>query len=173
MSDKAGLKGEFIIDAVALIDFLDGDRALFPLVSRYLGRIWIATTTLEEVEQVEEEDCVELGIYLVEPSIQQLNEASVYAEGTSLSVPDAVSLILARDNDLTLITNDVALRRESQKRGIRLLWGLETIALMVERKILPYEEAAEIAQRIHLANPKYITEKILQDFHNKINKFKV
>src|SRR5690554_7346254 len=114
MSDKAGLKGEFIIDAVALIDFLDGDRALFPLVSRYLGRIWIATTTLEEVEQVEEEDCVELGIYLVEPSIQQLNEASVYAEGTSLSVPDAVSLILARDNDLTLITNDVALRRESR-----------------------------------------------------------
>ena len=151
MSDKAGLKGEFIIYAVALIDFLAGDRALLPLISRYLGRIWIATTTLEEVEQVEEEDCVELGMYLVEPSIQQLNEASIYAEGTPLSIPDAVSLILAQDNDLTLITNDVALRRESQKRGIRLLWGLEIIALLVERDFLPYEEATEIAQRIHLA----------------------
>ncbi|HLW33480.1 MAG TPA: hypothetical protein VKX40_14550 [Aequorivita sp.] len=38
--------------------------------------------------------------------------------------------------------------------------------------LLPYEEAIEIAQRIHWANPKYITEKILQDFHSKIEKFK-
>jgi hypothetical protein len=54
-----------------------------------------------------------------------------------------------------------------------LLWGLETIVLLVERSLLPYEDAIEIAQRIHLGNPKYITEKILQDFHNKIEKFKV
>ncbi|HHU83506.1 MAG TPA: hypothetical protein GXZ26_10940 [Firmicutes bacterium] len=172
MSDKAGLKGEFIIDAGALIDFVNGDRTLLLLISRYLGRIWIATTTLEEVEQVEEEDCVELGMCLVEPSIQQLNEALAFA-GPSLSVPDSIALILARDNDLTLITNDKVLRRESQKRGVRLLWGLETIVLLVERSLLPYEDAIEIAQRIHLGNPKYITEKILQDFHNKIEKFKV
>ena len=109
---------------------------------------------------------------LVEPSIQQLNEALAFA-GPSLSVPDSIALILARDNDLTLITNDKVLRRESQKRGVRLLWGLETIVLLVERSLLPYEDAIEIAQRIHLGNPKYITEKILQDFHNKIEKFKV
>lgn len=102
--------------------------------------------------------------------IQQLNEALALA-GPSLSVPDAIALILARDNDLTLITNDKVLRRESQKRGVRLLWGLETIVLLVERSLLPYEDAIEIAQRIHLAN-KYITKKILDDFYSKIEKFK-
>src|SRR5690606_33594050 len=109
---------------------------LLSLISRYLGRVWIATTTLEEVEQVEEGDCAELGMYLVEPSIQQLNEASVYAKDTPLSVPDAITLILARAKNLTLITNDVALRKNSIESGIKVLWGLETIILLVERNYL-------------------------------------
>jgi len=172
MNFKTNLGGEFIIDAVALIDFLDGDPALLPIISRHLGRIWIATTTLDEVEQVKEGDCAELGMFLVQPSIQQLSEASVYAEDTALSISDAITLVLARDNNLILITNDVALRKESMKSGINVLWSLETIIYLVEKKCLSYEEALEIARRIHLANPRFITREILQSFSDKLEKFK-
>jgi hypothetical protein len=69
------------------------------------------------VEQLDEAACAELGLVVVDGTLEQLTEAGA---GTGrLSFEDRVCLILARDNGWTCVSNDGRLRRECEAAGDR------------------------------------------------------
>jgi len=61
-----------ILDANILIDFYKCDRTIVKLICTYVGRIYLATPVLNEINQIDEGACVELGIKLVEPELEQV-----------------------------------------------------------------------------------------------------
>lgn len=163
----AGSGGGFLlIDAGVLIDFLESDPSVLPLISTRLGRLHVALPVLEEAKGLDKRDCTVLGLTLVEPTPGQMAEAA--AGFGPLSFQDRICLILARANGWTCITNDTTLRRECQGAGVEVLWGLETLALLVDRGVLTVDRAKQIASRIHQANPYYINQGVLKRFHKRI-----
>ncbi len=65
-----------ILDANILIDFFKCDRTIIRLICRYVGQIYLATPVFNEVTEISENDCIELGIILVEPELEHVLTAA-------------------------------------------------------------------------------------------------
>ena len=59
-----------IMDANILIDFCKCDKTIIKLICQYIGQIYLATPVLEEINEIDESDCLELCIILVEPELE-------------------------------------------------------------------------------------------------------
>jgi hypothetical protein len=105
-----------LVDANVLIDFALTDRTVLAVVVRHVGVAHVPRDVLAEVEQLDEAACAELGLVVVDGTLEQLTEAGA---GTGrLSFEDRVCLILARDNGWTCVSNDGRLRRECEAAGV-------------------------------------------------------
>lgn len=149
-----------ILDANILIDFYKCDRTIVKLICTYVGQIYLATPVLNEINEINEGDCMELGIILVEPELEQVMLAS--QKKGPLSFQDNLCLILAKEHGWTCVTNDKPLRQTCESEGVPLIWGIELICILVESGGLPVEHARDIILRIHKVNPKYITANIVE-----------
>ncbi|WP_242865694.1 hypothetical protein [Desulfosporosinus sp. HMP52] len=70
-------KSQFLIlDANILIDFLKCDRTIIKLISTNVGQVYLATPVLDEISEINDIDCAELGIILVEPELDQVMTAA-------------------------------------------------------------------------------------------------
>lgn len=119
-----------ILDANILIDFCKCDRMIIKLICSYVGQIYLSTPVLAEIKEINEDDCVDLGIIMVEPELNQVMKASV-TKGP-LSFQDNLCLIMAKENGWTCVTNDKPLRQKCETEGIPLIWGIELICILVE-----------------------------------------
>ncbi len=149
-----------ILDANTLIDFCKCDRTIIKLICTYVGQIYLATPVLSEIKEIDESDCIELGIKLVEPELEQVMLAA--EKKGPLSFQDNMCLILAKEHSWTCVTNDKPLRRECKLEGIPLLWGIQLICILVESGGLPVKHARDIILEIQKNNPKYITDNVIQ-----------
>lgn len=150
-----------IVDANILIDYFMCDKTIIKLICTYVGQIHLATPVLSEVKEISESDCLELGIILVEPALEQLILATTERRGP-LSFHDHLCLILAKDQGWTCVTNDKPLRKECEGEGVPLIWGIELICNLVEAGGLPNAHAKDIILCIHQNNPRYISETIVR-----------
>lgn len=148
-----------ILDANILIDFCNCDRTIVKLICTYVGQIYLATPVLNEINQINEGDCLELGIILVEPELDQVMLASI--KKGPLSFQDNLCLILAKERGWTCVTNDKPLRKTCKIEGVPLIWGIELICILVESCGLPVEHARGIILKIQKDNPKYISDRIV------------
>lgn len=156
------------MDASVLIDLCAADRTLIALISDRIGQIHVPLPLLrDEVEDISESDCAELGMVAVEPSLEIVTDAATRRGG--LSFHDRVCLLLAQERGWTCVTNDAALRRACVEAGVPVRWGMEVIALLVEDGALAADEAAAIGRAIRAANP-YITERVLEAFLERIGR---
>lgn len=146
-------------DANVLIDLRPFDKLLFPLISAHIGPIMVATTTLIEVQGFSIEDCKKLGISLIEPSIEQL--FSAVKNSTPLSFSDWICLLLAEEKGWTCVTNDKALRWQCLERKLAVMWCLEILCLLVERKELSKIHCKKIIKSMQENNPFFITDAIV------------
>jgi predicted nucleic acid-binding protein len=153
---------QLLVDANVLIDYLEGDLLVLQSVTRHLGRVYVPSVVLDEVQRVDERICDQLGIEVVEPSLDQILQAA--AGGGRLSFEDRVCCLMARELGWTCVTNDSSLRRECLSQGVKVLWGLQLMVRLVAAGHLVPEEALAIAQRIQRSNPRHITEDILNRF---------
>lgn len=152
-----------IVDANVLIDLCEADRTVIRLISDHVGRVHVATPVLqEEVDQISDAEYLELGITAVEPPLEIAVDAVNRRSG--LSFHDQLCLLLARENGWTCVTNDGRLRRECKQLDIPVLWGLETVALLVECGVLTAQAAGAIGWAIRRANPRFITADVLTNF---------
>ena len=151
---------ELIIDANTLIDYLQTDSTILKLISTYIGPVTIPSPILDEVKLLTESDCVNLGLRVIEPSLERVIEA--ISKRGRLSFPDHLCLIVARANEWICVTNDVALRNACVKEGVQIYWGVEVICLLVERNALPALDAKEIISGIHQVNPRYINGTVVE-----------
>jgi predicted nucleic acid-binding protein len=164
----ARTRGSLIMDANVLIDFCEADRTILRLVSEHIGPVHVPIPILrEEVQELlADEDHAELGIVPIEPTLEVATEAAGRRAG--LSFYDQLCLVLARDNGWTCVTNDGRLRRECEVESVPVLWGLETIALLVDAEVLPVAEAERIGRAIQRSNPRFITDRIMLGFLDRI-----
>ncbi|MDD4493078.1 MAG: type II toxin-antitoxin system VapC family toxin [Eubacteriales bacterium] len=102
-----------ILDANTLIDFRQCDKVIIKLICAYVGQIHLATPVLSEIKSIDESECIELGIRLVEPELGQVMLAA--DKKGSLSFQDNICLILAKEHGWTCVTNDKPLRRMCKK----------------------------------------------------------
>ncbi len=159
--------GLLIMDANVLIDLCEADRTAIRLISDHVGQVHVPLPVLrEEVDQIDEAEYADLGIIAVEPPLQTATNAAARRAG--LSFHDHLCLLLARDNGWTCVTNDGRLRRECAAEKVPVLWGLETVALLVDGGVLTAKAAEEVGRAIQRANPRFITDEVIAGFLGRI-----
>jgi len=156
----------FIADANVLIDYAMTRPEILGLVAQYVGPLFVATSVLDEVEQLDELQCQAMGMIPIEASLVQLTEAS--QRGGPMSFEDKLCLIVARDNGWTCWSNDGPLRDACLAHQVPVVWGLELMLTLVESKHLSTVMAIEVAQKINVVNPIYINQTILNTFIEKV-----
>ena len=154
-----------ILDANVLIDYAHSELRPLGLWVKRIGAVYVPRLLLREVEELSEETCRSFGMELLDPSMEQLAESAQDRPG--LSFEDRLCLVLARDGDLTCVTNDRRLRKECDLQGVRVMWGLEIMISLVRRNNLELDHALRIAGQIHDINPGHITGKVLDRFRAK------
>lgn len=148
-------------DADVLIDIADANEAVLALIVQHVARVIVPTPVLAEVDALDELKCAALGLEVIEPTLEQLQEASV--PHPALSFADKVCLIVARDAGATCWTNDGPLSDECQARGVPRVRGLRPILVLVENGTLPLAVALGTVELISANNP-YITPAIVEEF---------
>ncbi len=155
-----------ILDANVLIDYCGADRSVLTLISQHVGRIHVPSVLLEEVDDLDESECDRLSLQVVEPSIALLAGAGRRRPG--LSYYDHLCLLAAKEAGWTCVTNDGRLRRECSVDNVRVLWGLEPMVDLVGAGHLTPSQARDVAERIHQANPLFITIDIVKRFAARV-----
>ena len=153
-------RGLLILDANILIDFFECDQTIIKLINKHVGQIFLATPVFDEVKQIKDQDCISLGIKLVEPDLDQLVKAS--GNIGALSFQDNLCLTLAKEHGMTCVTNDKPLRRQCLSEKIPIIWGIELVCMLVESGGLSAKDGETIIQKIHVNNPKFVTKAIVQ-----------
>lgn len=153
-----------LVDANVLIDFALADRAVLALVAGHVGAVHVPRDVLAEVDQLDEAACAELGLVVVDGTLEQLAEAG--AGSGRLSFEDRLCLILARDNGWTCISNDGRLRRECEAAGVAVMWGLQLMLELVARGTMTPDAAIEVAEAIGRVNPRMRPE-VIDEFRRR------
>lgn len=141
-----------LFDANILIDYFDAEPAVFAAIRNSVGEIFILERVLAEVQQLDALQAAELGLKIFEPTLEQMREAAAHRGG--LSFQDHLCLAVAREEGMTCVTNDLALRTRCTQEKVAILWGLELLLLAVEKGGLPRSDAAEIGRAICAMNPR-------------------
>ena len=156
----------FIADANVLIDYAKTSPEILGLVADHVGPVYVAAAVLDEVEQLDEAQCLAIGLTVVDGTLAQLTEAS--QRGGPLSFEDKLCLVLARDHGWACLSNDGPLRDACVAQGVSVVWGLEIMLQLVEAGHLGVDKAIAVADAIHAVNPLYITQKIVSAFRRKV-----
>lgn len=155
-----------LFDSNVLIDYFDAEPTVFASVARSVGEIYVVSTVLAEVGQIDESQAIDLGLRIFEPDFATLSAAAV--GGGKLSFQDKLCLAVARAEGMTCVTNDIALRTRCAEEKVEILWGLELLLLAVDKGGLLGEEAREIGTKICGVNPR-IGEAVLMAFLRKLS----
>lgn len=144
-----------VFDASALIDIADADRALLTLIAQAIGPVIVPTPVLGEVSTLTETDCAALGLTVLEPSLEQLTEATI--RRGRLSEEDRLCLIVARDLGATCVTSDGALYDACVEGGIGVWRGLRPLIALVDLGVLDARAAIVTVRTIRATNAYIIT----------------
>ncbi len=159
-----------IMDACVLIGFLNADRTVLHLISRYVGPVYVVSPVVEELRDINDPgELIELGLSVIEPEIEDAYIAA--GNITSISFQDRLCLLTAQRHGLTCVTNDTSLRRHCKAEGVPLLWGLELLLALNTAGGISQNIAEQIAQSIHETNPRHITRTILKQFKEKLSRY--
>jgi rRNA-processing protein FCF1 len=150
------------MDANVLIDYRDSDLSIFGLVNRHVGEVHILTTILNEVDGLDQTDCEQLGLKVIEPELAQLVRAA--AGRGQLSFRDRLCLIVSHDKGFVCVTNDKALRKACEEENVTVLWGLEMMTALVRIRAMQTVDAIRTAETIHSNNKLHISRKLVDQF---------
>jgi rRNA-processing protein FCF1 len=159
----------YVIDSSALIDYQKTDDSILLLFTEHIGPIYVAEPVLiEEIDGFDRTDCQRLDISVASLNLDQLIEAARW-QGP-MSRYDACSLILARDNEWTVITSDNGLINRLKRGNVPYIRGLRPMLMLVSAGCLSHERAIQTAENMQAINPNYLTSKIVNKFKIEINK---
>lgn len=156
-----------LADANVLIDYAAAGLSMLGVLCRHLAPIHVPSPVLDEVRQLSPSDLEQVGCAITEPTLAQASEAAAGA-GT-ISFPDRLCLIVARDRGWHVLTNDRPLRNACHAFSVGCIWGLEAMAMVVEAGHLPAKRATTAAEKIAAGNP-FITPAILRRFRARIGR---
>ena len=165
---KAVTQQGLISDANVLIDYKQSAPGILQLVSKHIQQLYVALPILQEVRDLSADQVEKLDIEVVEPSLDQLVEASeLRLIKPGLSGTDALCFVMARDSKWTCLTNDKALRRYCTSCKVECMWGLEVMILLVTSGQITAARAYTLAQDIQSKN-KYIKDETVERFRRTL-----
>jgi rRNA-processing protein FCF1 len=147
------------MDANVIIDLFQCDKTILPRISRYVGQIAVATTIIEEIQCLALDDCRQLGMRLVEPTIGQVYSA--IHKPKPLSFYDWLCYLLARQHQWICVSNDKALRKQCTSSHLAVMWEFEMLCLLVENGGLSREKCCDLFFCIKSNNPFFITDAVV------------
>ncbi len=156
-----------IMDANVLIDYANSDISILSLVSKHVGQVYIPSVILDEVSELSEEDCIELGFVIIDEEVELLLAAAEIRG--ALSFEDHVCLLLATEKECTCVSNDKPLRRACGEENISVMWGLRLMIELVDSGHLGKSVAVDVAEEIQKQNPRHITQIIVDEFKRIID----
>ena len=67
-----------IMDACVLIDYIKTDRTVLELFVKYVGPLYVTSPVVDEVDEIDDEnELVSLGLFIIEPEIEDAYAAGV------------------------------------------------------------------------------------------------
>jgi len=160
--------GDILVDANVLIDYCSSNnvRSVLRLIAHQLGPLYVPGPVLSQVHQLSKQQCARLGLILVEPTLEQMVQAS--ERPWRLSFEDALCVLLARTNKWTCLTNDRRILQVCSDLSVKTWRGFRPMIELVRTGALDSARAAAAAEDIRRSNPFHITPAIVQDFRRQI-----
>jgi len=156
-----------ISDTNILIDYIVSNKYILSVSCEKLYKFIIPTPIFKEIKQLPQEEAINLGMEIYEPSLKQVIEAN--QRDGKLSFYDKLCFVVARDKKCICATNDKVLKNYCTNNNVDTIWGLEIMLRLYENNFLEKKTAVETARDIHKSN-KLITKEVLETFIAKINK---
>ena len=155
----------FLFNANVLIDFQKSDFSVLAKIRQQIGNLYLLEDVRAEVPGLTGNDCDLVGLRNISPPsrIKKMTKEPYHG----LSREDRLILNTAIDFGFEIATNDTKLRRESERSGVKLIWGLQLLLEFVEKSEFSIDSAKIIGERI-VARNLYMTEKILVEFVEKL-----
>lgn len=151
-----------ICDANVLIDYTDSDEDIIRELVRYWGKVYVPDRVLSEVKRLSQSRAEALGLTIIETPL-------VLPLASGLSGPDRACLNFVISEGWVCIANDKALRKECQRSGGKVVWGLEMLAKLAEAQQITKARAIDIATKIQKINPE-ISQALLAEFKIMLSK---
>ena len=156
-----------IIDANVLIDFCKTDAAVLTLVAKHIGTVHVAEPVLAEVRQLDRVTAEGLGVHVVQAEFALLTTAAEASVRSPLRFQDWLCLLLAEQEAWTCVTNDKRLRSECEARTVSVMWGLQLLLRLVDRRALPPKDAIELAEAMRKINRR-LSREVVDAFIQKV-----
>ena len=156
-----------IFDANIIIDFFTISNDLFRFINELSIEMYIADVTFSKVDQLNDKNAEELNISIIETPIDMLDESANRCK-PNLAFDDYITFLIAKDNDLILITNDKPLKIHAQSKSVDTLWGLEIILFLESKNKISKEKAKELFNKLRTVSNR-ITDNIEREFLTILN----
>jgi rRNA-processing protein FCF1 len=156
-----------ISDANVLIDILKADEEVLKLAAEVYD-IYLPYVVLQEVEQLDEDKAVRIGLKLYEEGTDLIAFA-IKNEG-KLSMEDIVCFEIAKANGFTCLTNDSNLRARCEAEGVAWMRGFRLLLKLVEAGKITKTRAKETGKKIKETN-KFIKQDIFKEFVIELERF--
>lgn len=156
-----------MMDSCVLIDIISARPDLLVLIAINVAPVYAIGAVVDEIDGIEETELAELGVVIVESEIEDAYNIEKLGK---LSVPDQLCMLAARRLNCVCVTNDKCLRKACERISVDCMWGLQPLLLLKTKGFLSFKEAREVVHRIRKQNPKHITEKIVNQFLEKMKR---
>ena len=157
----------WLMDANVLLDYCSSDINVLALVGRHLGKVCVPSVVLAEVRELDAAKCELYGIHVMEPTLEQVQEA-MCKRGGPLSLQDLVCFVMCRDHGWICVSNDRKLRAKCEHEDISVCWGLELLIRLAEGRYLDITAALHTAEKIWRSNPYFINDKVMESFRRQL-----
>ena len=149
-----------ICDANILIDYLNAGEDCLRAACSY-AEVMVPDVVLNEVQHLDVEAAVGLGMDIIEVPLEVLAEAESRIPGCSMQ--DTVCFLLALKNEWICATNDGKLRKQCLEGGVATVRGFRLLADIVKAGNMTRARAKKAGKQIGEQN-REITRGILEDF---------
>lgn len=149
-----------VFDANVIIDYLQSDKELFREFIIYFGTVYVPDLVLAEVRELSVKQAEEIGLNIVETPLS-------FSKPKGLSLQDTACLYFVKEKGWICVTNDKKLRNECIKAGGKVMWGLETLLMLVKTNLISRNKALSVAKKIKTKNPE-VTEELMNRFIERL-----
>ena len=134
-----------ITDANVLIDYNNIDCLyILKLYSTNVYEVLVPTVIVDEVDGIDDESLANLGISIIEESVEQEHDAFEIKGKKGLSYADAVCFVLARDTEGFCLTGEKALLSYCEMNQVKSMRGLRPLIDLAKSGHIHSDEAVRI-----------------------------
>ena len=160
--DAASASSVLLADADVLIDYHLSEITILSLVAKHVGPVVVLEQVLDEVQGLTAARCACSGIKVIAAETQRMFRAADLESNVSFN--DRLCVVTCREERLTCVTNDRALRRLCKGYGVDTRYGLGLMVDLVVAGAISRRRAVTIARQIQAAHPFHINERVLGSF---------